>query len=140
MGGREKQVNTVLLIGRLTKDPEVRYTTGNQMAVARFSVAIDRGKDKNGESRGADFPNVIVFGKTAENCEKYLSKGSQVGIQGRIQTGSYTNKEGQKVYTTDVVAERVEFLGTKQDKKDKPSYDDIPDGFTAYEDDGEIPF
>lgn len=103
-------MNSVVLIGRLTKDPELRYTSGTQMAVATFTLAIDRGKDKNGESKGADFPRVMVFGKSAENCEKFLKKGRLVGIQGRIRTGSYENDYGNKVYTTDVIADRVEFL------------------------------
>lgn len=106
-------MNSVQLIGRLTKDPEVRYAKDN-MAVATFAVAIDRGKDK-----GTDFPRVTVFGKQAENCEKYLHKGLLVGVQGRIQTGSYTNKNGDKVYTTDVIADRVEFLEWAKDKEPK---------------------
>ena len=104
-------MNNVTLIGRLTKDPEVRYTSGSQMAVARFSVAIDR-PVKQGQDKQTDFPSIVVFGKQAENCERYLSKGKLVGIEGRIQTGSYTNKDGNKVYTTDVVADEVEFIST----------------------------
>lgn len=100
-------MNNVNLIGRLTKDPEVRYTT-EQLAVARFSIAIDR--PTKGEEKQTDFPNIVVFGRQAENCERFLSKGKLAGITGRIQTGSYTNKEGVKVYTTEVVANRVEFL------------------------------
>lgn len=147
-------MNSVNLVGRLTRDPEVRYTS-SQMAVARFSIAIDRGKDTDGNDRGADFPNVVVFGKQAENCEKYLEKGRQVAITGRIQTGSYTKQDGTKVYTTDVVADRVEFIGSKQDKglQGSPTQpavvqtlpvdrDTVPEGFHAYneEDDGNIPF
>ncbi len=101
-------MNNVILIGRTTKDPEIRVSNSG-LAVARFSVAIDRGKDKDGNDKGADFPNVVVFGKQAENCEKYLHKGLKVAIQGHIQTGSY-EKDGKKVYTTDVVADRVEFI------------------------------
>lgn len=100
-------MNSVSLIGRLTRDPDVRYTASSQMAVARFSIAIDR--YSNGE-KSTDYPSIVVFGKQAENCEKYLTKGRLVGIEGRIQTGSY-EKDGKKVYTTDVVAYRVEFLG-----------------------------
>ena len=125
-------MNVVTLIGRLTSDPEVRYISDTQTAVARFSVAISRGKDKDGNDKGADFPNVIVFGKQAENCERYLSKGKLVGIEGRIQTGSY-EKDGRKVYTTDVIANRVEFL--EWDNKEKS---EIPSGFRAVED--ECPF
>lgn len=104
-------MNVVNLIGRLTKDPEIRYTSGqNQMAVATFTLAIDRmGKEKQ-----TDYPRITVFGRQAENCEKYLHKGNRVAIEGRIQTGSYTNKDGNKVFTTDVVANRVEFIETRK--------------------------
>ena len=102
-------MNNVVLIGRLTRDPEVRYTSGSQMAVASFTVAIDR-PTRAGEEKKADFPRVTVSGKQAETCEKYLAKGRLVAINGRIQTGSYQNKNGDTVYTTDVVANRVEFL------------------------------
>ena len=101
-------MNSVVLIGRLTRDPELRYTT-SQMAVATFSLAIDR-PVRAGKERETDFPRVTVFGKQAENCEKYLAKGRMAAVQGRLQTGSYTNKDGATVYTTDVVADRVEFL------------------------------
>lgn len=100
-------MNNVTLIGRTTREVELRYTT-SQTAVARFSIAISR-PTKDGEKK-ADFPSIIVFGKQAENCEKYLAKGRLVGIQGRLQTGSYEKNDGSKVYTTDVIAERVEFL------------------------------
>ena len=102
-------MNSVVLIGRLTRDPEVRYTAATQMAVATFTVAIDRPVRAGGEKQ-TDFPRVTVFGKQAENCEKYLAKGRLVGVQGRLQTGSYQNKDGATFYTTDVVADRVEFL------------------------------
>ena len=103
-------MNSVSLIGRLTRDPDVRYTAESQMAVARFSIAIDRPARRDGGEQQTDFPNIVVFGRQAENCERFLKKGRLVGIQGRLQTGSYTNKDGVKVYTTDVVANRVEFL------------------------------
>lgn len=102
-------MNSVVLIGRLTRDPEVRYTAATQMAVATFTLAIDRPVRAGGEKQ-TDFPRVTVFGKQAENCEKYLAKGRLVGVQGRLQTGSYQNRDGATVYTTDVVADRVEFL------------------------------
>ena len=105
-------MNSVVLIGRLTRDPEVRYTAGTQMAVCTFTVAIDRPVRAGGEKQ-TDFPRVTVFGKQAENCERFLAKGRLVGVQGRIQTGSYTNREGQKVYTTDVVVEEQEFAESK---------------------------
>ena len=103
-------MNSVELIGRLTRDPEVRYTSGSQMAVATFTIAIDRPQRQDGGEKQTDFPRITVFGRQAETCEKYLKKGRMVAIQGRIQTGSYTNKNGDTVYTTDVVANRVEFI------------------------------
>lgn len=135
-------MNQVSLIGRLTRDPDVRYT-GDQLAVARFSIAIDRGKTRDGEDRGTDFPSIVVFGKQAENCERFLTKGRRVAIIGHIQTGSYTNKEGNKVYTTDVVADRVEFLdwgdSNSQKSTNTSAQDGIPEGFEAIEED-EVPF
>lgn len=130
-------MNNCVLIGRLTRDPDVRYTT-NGMAVARFSVAINR-PAKADRPKQTDFPNVVVFGKQAENCERFLNKGRLVGIQGRIQTGKYTNKDGAAVYTTDVVANNVEFLDWGESEKQKSDrqkeYDkqseDIPEGFQA---------
>lgn len=127
-------MNSVVLIGRLTKSPEVRYISENQTAVATFSVAINRGKDKNGQDRGTDFPRVTVFGRQAENCERFLDKGRLVGIQGRLQTGSYKDKDGKTVYTTDVIADRVEFL----EFGEKNENIDIPSGFRAIDD--ETPF
>lgn len=102
-------MNSVFLIGRLTRNPEVRYTATTQMAVATFSLAVDR-PTRQGEEKKADFPRIIVFGKAAENCEKYLAKGRLVAVEGGLQTGSYQNKDGATVYTTDVVASRVQFL------------------------------
>lgn len=104
-------MNLVQLIGRLTKDPEVRYTP-SQIAVATFVLAIDR-PVKPGADKQTDYPRITVFGRQAENCEKYLHKGNRVAIEGRIQTGSY-EKDGRKVYTTDVVANRVEFIEAKK--------------------------
>ena len=127
-------MNQVQLIGRLTKDPEVRYTTGaNQTAVTRFTLAVD---DGYGENKKTSFIPIVVFGKQAENCEKYLSKGSQAGITGRIQTGSY-EKDGHRVYTTDVIANRVEFIGSPRKANEEPT-DEPPTGFAAVDDD--IPF
>ena len=123
-------MNSVVIIGRLTRDPEIRYAASTQMAVATFTVAINRPR-KKGEEQEADFPRVTVFGKQAENCEKYLAKGRLVGVQGRIQTGSYQNKDGFTVYTTDVIADRVEFLewgdrpqvGQQQEVQPESPYD-----------------
>lgn len=130
--------NVVVLIGRLTRDPDVR-TTQNGTAVARFSIAIDSGF---GDNKRTDFPSIVCFGKTAEICEKYLSKGSQVGVTGRLQTGSY-EKDGTKVYTTDVIADRVEFLqrAKGQDNNQQSEYDNQQseyDGFMRVDED--IPF
>ena len=154
-------MNSVVLIGRLTRDPETRYTSGSQMAVCSFTIAIDR-VTRQGEEKKTDFPRITVFGKQAENCERFLKKGRLVGVQGRLQTGSYTNKDGATVYTTDVVADRVEFLewGDRQTSSDgfgqqsyapneaapqsapeaqpEPQDDFAPEGFTAIEED--IPF
>ena len=140
-------MNSVSLIGRLTKDPDVRYGSESQLAVARFSIAIDRGKDKNGQSRGTDFPNIVCFGKTAELVERYVSKGRLVGIQGRIQTGKY-EKDGRTIYTTDILADRVEFLdwgdknesdGDRQSSGTSKASLDVPEGFGTLTDD-DIPF
>ena len=131
-------MNNVVLIGRLTKDPEVRRVD-EKMAIATFSLAIDRPVKKDGEKK-TDFPRVTVFGRQAESCEKYLAKGLLVGIQGSIQTGSYTNKDGQTVYTTGVVANRVKFLEWKKQGEGQPqSGDGIPEGFAPITDD-DIPF
>ena len=131
-------MNNVVLIGRLTKDPEVRRVD-EKMAIATLSLAIDRPVKKDGEKK-TDFPRVTVFGRQAESCEKYLAKGMLVGIQGSIQTGSYTNKDGQTVYTTGVVANRVKFLEWKKQGEGQPqSGDGIPEGFASITDD-DIPF
>lgn len=131
-------MNSVNLIGRLTRDPEVRYTAGTQMAVATFTLAIDRPRRQDQEKQ-TDFPIVTVFGKQAENCERYLAKGRLCGIQGRLQTGSYKNKDGATVYTTDVVAERVELLEWGNNKAPAQTAEDpIPEGFSEIDED--IPY
>ena len=116
-------MNKVIIIGRFTRDPEIKYTTGeNATATARFSLAVNR-RFKNKEGNyDADFINCVAFGKTAEFIERYFTKGMAIGITGRIQTGSYTNKEGQKVYTTDVVVEETEFV----ESKNKGTSDNVP--------------
>ena len=133
-------MNSVVLIGRLTRDPEVRYTAETQTAVCTFTVAVDR-PARSGEEKKADFPRITVFGKQAENCERFLKKGRLVGIQGRIRTGKY-DKNGQTVYTTDVYADRVEFLewGDRAEgsaPSAKPTA--APTGFSQLTDD-DIPF
>lgn len=109
-------MNKVILMGRLTRDPEVRYSSGeNNMAIARYSLAVDRRgrRSNNNDEQTADFINCVAFGKSGEFAEKYFKKGMKVLVTGRIQTGSYTNKDGQKVYTTDVVIEEQEFCESK---------------------------
>ena len=109
-------MNIVVLMGRLTRDPEVRYAQGdNPLAIARYSLAVDRrqARNNNGDEQTADFINCVAFGRTAEFAEKYLRKGTKIAVTGRIQTGSYTNKEGVKVYTTEVVVEEHEFAESK---------------------------
>lgn len=137
-------MNSVTLIGRLVSDPKI---SNGETPVARFAIAIDR-PVRQGAEKKADFPHIVVFGKQAENCERFLAKGRLVGIQGRIQTGSYTSKAGNVVYTTDVIADRVEFLewGDRNDRpsqgrpaRQEPTEADIPEGFQAVQDD-DIPF
>lgn len=107
-------MNKVILMGRLTRDPEVRYSQGdNATAVARYTLAVDRRFNRNNDEQTADFINCVAFGKSGEFAEKYLHKGTKIAITGRIQTGSYTNKDSVKVYTTDVVVEDHEFAESK---------------------------
>ena len=105
-------MNKVVLIGRLTRDPELRYT-GNNIPSATFSIAVNRNFTNQSGEREADFINIVVWRKQAENCKNYLTKGSQVAIEGRIQTRNYDGQDGKKVYVTEVVADNVEFLGSK---------------------------
>lgn len=136
-------MNSVSLTGRLTKDVETRVN--NDLTISRFTIAVNRDfKSKDGKTE-ADFINCIAFGKTAEFIEKYFSKGMKIGVNGRIQTGSYTNKDGQKVYTTDVVIEKAEFEESKanankeapkaEDKKEDTGFVNLPEGI-----DEELPF
>lgn len=140
-------MNKVILIGRLTKDPDVRYSQGDRpTAIARYSLAVDRRFKQDG-GQNADFINCIAFGKNGEFAEKYLRQGTKIAITGRIQTGSYTNRDGQKVYTTDVVVEEQEFAESKKAAESEskvsqnyqsPNEDgfmNIPDGI-----DSELPF
>ena len=107
-------MNKVILMGRLTRDPEVRYSQGETpMAIARYSLAVDRRGRNNQDGQTADFINCVAFGRQGEFAEKYLRKGTKIAVTGRIQTGSYTNKDGVKVYTTDVVVEEHEFAESK---------------------------
>ena len=107
-------MNKVILMGRLTRDPEVRYSQGeNATAVARYTLAVDRRFNRNNDDQTADFINCVAFGRSGEFAEKYFHKGTKISITGRIQTGSYTNKDGVKVYTTDIVVEDQEFAESK---------------------------
>ncbi|MFI3177694.1 MAG: single-stranded DNA-binding protein [Eubacteriales bacterium] len=116
-------MNKVILVGRLVRDPEVRYSQGeNATAVARYTLAVDRRFNRNNEENTADFIGCVVFGKSAEFAEKYFRKGTKLVISGRIQTGSYTNKDGQKVYTTDVVVEEQEFAESKSSASNHGGY------------------
>ena len=147
-------MNSVILIGRLCKDPELKFIPATGMAVTKMSLAVDKDlfgeKKQKAVSQGkatADFINITVFGKLAENCANYLAKGKQCAVHGRISTGSYTKDDGSKVYTTDIIADKVEFIGSKEQAKTKPQEnDDFPDDgediFQPVDDDleNEIPF
>ena len=146
-------MNKVILMGRLTRDPEVRYSQGeNASAVARYTLAVDRRFKRDGE-QSTDFINCVAFGRTAEFAERYLRQGTKLVVTGRIQTGSYTNKDGVKVYTTDIVVEEQEFAESKAAASNAPSNNyqaspmpapstDIGDGFMNIPDgiDEELPF
>ena len=107
-------MNKVILMGRLTRDPEIRFAQGeNALAIARFTLAVDRRFKRDGNDQTADFISCVAFGKTAEFCERYAHQGTKLVVEGRIQTGSYTNKDGNKVYTTEVVVENTEFAESK---------------------------
>lgn len=106
-------MNKVILIGRLTREPELRYSQSGDTAIVHFGLAVNR-KYKQDGGQDADFPSIVAFGKTAEFIDKYFGKGSKMVVEGRLQTGSYTDKDGNKHYTTDVVAEAVEFAESKK--------------------------
>ena len=142
-------LNKVILMGSLTRDPEVRYSQGDaSTAIARFSLAVDRRFNRNNDEQPADFINCVAFGKQAEFAEKYLRKGTKMLVTGRIQTGSYTNKDGVKVYTTDVVVEEQEFAESKGSSDNggfaqaAPAPQSAGDGFMNVPDgiDEELPF
>lgn len=141
-------MNTTVLIGRLARDPELSYTA-SQTAMCRFTLAVDRPK-RNGENQGADFIRIVAWNRQAETCNRYLSKGSEVAIEGSIRTGSYKNRDGATVYTTDVWANRVKFLSSPRDNDNteprrvesedsfNATYDDVP--FNTVPDDEAVPF
>lgn len=148
-----KDMNKVILMGRLTRDPEVRYSSGeNSLAIARYTLAVDRRFKRDGEAT-ADFISCVVFGKQAEFAEKYFRQGIRIVVSGRIQTGSYTNRDGVKVYTTEVVVEEQEFAESKavsdshvNRSASQPAAPDMADssaeGFMNIPDEigGELPF
>lgn len=141
-------MNKAILMGRLVKDPETRYTQGeNAMAISRYTIAVDR-RTKKSDEQSTDFISCVAFGKNGEFAEKYLRKGTKVAITGRIQTGNYTNKDGVKVYTTDIVVDEQEFAESKKDSDTsstsrgygdvqvtQESFMNIPDGI-----DEDLPF
>ena len=117
-------MNRVVLIGRLARDPELRYTSSN-IATCTFSLAVNRNFTNQAGEREADFINIVVWRKQAENCKNYLTKGSQVAVEGRIQTRNYENQNGQRVYVTEVVADNVQFLDTKAAREQRANNSDI---------------
>lgn len=136
-------MNRVTLIGRLTREIELKYIGQSQTACIRNSVAIDRGKDKDGNDKGTDFIPVTFFGRQAENLERFSGKGLRVAVDGHIQTGKYTTQSGENRHTTDVVADRVEFIdwkenGSRSENRGSGS-DELPAGFQAVNGD-DIPF
>lgn len=140
-------MNKAVLVGRLTRDPDIRWTQGqDQRCVARFTVAVNRRFKQEGQ-QDADFISCIAFGRTAEFCEKYMRQGMRIALSGRIQTGSYTNRDGQKIYTTDVVVEELEFAENKKAETGSspapaPNNTYTEDGFMNIPDgiDEELPF
>ena len=127
-------MNKVILMGRLTRDPEVRYSQSSEspMAVARFSLAVDRrGTRNSADGQTADFINCVAFGRNGEFAEKYLRKGTKIALTGRIQTGSYTNRDGVKVYTTDIVAEDIEFAESKNASANNGDYSGFGGGMSV---------
>lgn len=147
-------MNKVILMGRLTRDPEVRYSQGeNATAIARYTLAVERRFNRNNDEQSADFINCVAFGRNGEFAEKYLRKGTKIAATGRIQTGSYTNKDGVRVYTTEVVIEEQEFAESKNSSSagnggftggnnNAPAMQDAGDGFMNIPDgiDEELPF
>ena len=144
-------MNKVILMGRLTKDPEVRYSQGaNSLAIARYTLAVNRTFKRAGETQEADFINCVAFGRTGEFAEKYFKQGTKLVVSGRIQTGSYTNKDGQKVYTTEVIVDEQEFAESKASSNEsgyhatsRPTPNEaVGDGFMNIPDgiDEELPF
>mgnify|MGYP003328948793 CR=1 FL=1 len=138
-------MNRVVLVGRLARDPEVRYSQNDSsMAIARFTIAVDRRRASNAQDgSNADFISCVAFGKQAEFIEKYFTKGNRIGVCGHIQTGSYTNKDGVRVNTTDIVVEEIDFIETRAESgaisngfSNPAAVDAAPNGFTSLDNDG----
>jgi len=131
-------LNKVALVGRLTKDPEVRYTADNQTPIAKFTIAVDRTFKREGQP-AADFIPIIVFGKSAENCGKFIKKGRLVAVSGKLQTRSWDDQEGKRHYSTEVLADEVDFLdrgNASENQEDADNYD----GFQPVDDEDDMPF
>jgi single-strand DNA-binding protein len=134
-------MNKVILMGRLTKDPELRYTTTNNTAVCSFTLAVNRKFSKSGEEKQADFIPIVAWDKHGEFCGKYFQKGRQVVVVGRMQVRTWDDNEGKKRYTTEVVSEEAFFADSKRDSNEKTSTDSSPqEGFFPAEQDDELPF
>ena len=135
-------LNRVALVGRLTRDPEIRYTADNQTPIAKFSIAVDRTYKREGQPT-ADFIPIVVFGRSADNCGKYLSKGRLVAVSGRMQTRSWDDQDGKRRYITEVIADEVDFLDRGSDTKGQGS-EGISDSdfsdFRPIEEEDELPF
>jgi single-strand DNA-binding protein len=128
-------MNKANLVGRLVRDPEVRYTSNNQTAIAKFTIAVNRMFKQEGQP-DADFIPIIVFGKSAENCGKYIAKGSLVGVSGKIQTRSWDDQEGKRHFATEIVADEVHFLDKGEAKQENKS----EGGFSPAEEEDDLPF
>ena len=124
-------MNKVILMGRLTRDPEVRYTQTNNTLVASFSLAVNRRFTREGDAQTADFINIVAWGKTGEFCSKYFKKGQQVAVVGRIQTRTWEDQQGQKRYVTEVVAEETYFADSKRDSQGAGNFDNTFGGDTG---------
>ena len=132
-------MNKAILLGRITKDPELRFAAGSGTAVSRFTIAINRPKRKDQEKAEVDFINCVAFGKRAETISQYFQKGSQIAVSGRIQTGSYEAKDGTKRYTTDVMVDEFDFVGSNKGNNTQNNELDYGEDMTPV-DDGEMPF
>ena len=131
-------MNKVVLMGRLARDVDSRYTSTNNTPVASFSLAVNRRFAKQGEERQADFINIVAWGKTAEFCSKYFKKGQQISLIGRIETRNYDDKDGKRVYVTEVIAEEVYFADSKKEDNSNAPFENKQDFSTVTDDD--LPF